>query len=239
MLSFNMALVQMRCEKGAIGLNLKAMKEYIKTGGEKGCQLVAFPEMNLTGYINPVERPDAILQLDSEPVREVIDWSRAYSMAVVFGFVERSPFSKPYITQVAAIDGKPAAIYRKIHVADDEREWFAPGKEPAMFTFQGTSFGLAICADIDASSLFEHYAKHGVQIVLECAAPGLYGEQSSRNWHSGYNWWRSKCHDQLAAYAKAYGLYIGVSTQAGRTVDEDFPGGGYLFTPNGMFFAKK
>ena len=28
-------------------------------------------------------------------------------------------------------------------------------------------------------------------------------------------------------------MWIAVATQAGRTVDEDFPGGGYLFAPGG------
>jgi predicted amidohydrolase len=37
----------------------------------------------------------------------------------------------------------------------------------------------------------------------------------------------------LSRYAQAYGLWIGAATQAGRTVDEDFPGGGYLFAPTG------
>jgi hypothetical protein len=47
-------------------------------------------------------------------------------------------------------------------------------------------------------------------------APGLYGEQAMRDWQSGYRWWEDKCRDQL-----------------GCTVDEDFPGAGYLFAPNG------
>ncbi|UCH32538.1 MAG: hypothetical protein JSV05_03930, partial [Candidatus Bathyarchaeota archaeon] len=31
-----------------------------------------------------------------------------------------------------------------------------------------------------------------------------------------------------------YDLWVAVATQAGRTVDEDFPGGGYVFAPNGQ-----
>ena len=30
-----------------------------------------------------------------------------------------------------------------------------------------------------------------------------------------------------------HGIWIAVATQAGRTVDEDFPGGGYVFAPDG------
>ncbi len=35
------------------------------------------------------------------------------------------------------------------------------------------------------------------------------------------------------AYAHKYGLWIAATTQAGRKIDEDFPGGGYLFAPGG------
>ena len=37
----------------------------------------------------------------------------------------------------------------------------------------------------------------------------------------------------LPQYAREHGLWIAVATQTGRTVDEDFPGGGYLFNPRG------
>jgi hypothetical protein len=70
-------------------------------------------------------------------------------------------------------------------------------------------------------------------VVFEIAAPGLYGQQATRDWRSGYEWWRGECHKYLAGYARDFGLWIAVATQAGRTVDEDFPGGGYLFQPDG------
>jgi hypothetical protein len=37
----------------------------------------------------------------------------------------------------------------------------------------------------------------------------------------------------LSRYAQTYGLWVGVATQTGRTIDEDFPGGGYVFSPKG------
>ncbi len=70
-------------------------------------------------------------------------------------------------------------------------------------------------------------------MVFELAAPGLYGEQATRNWQSGFAWWEGECQSYLSRYARQYGLWIAVATQAGRTVDEDFPGGGYLFAPDG------
>lgn len=69
--------------------------------------------------------------------------------------------------------------------------------------------------------------------MFELAAPGLYGDQATRNWRSGFEWWRDKCQEHLSEYARDTGMWIAVATQAGRTVDEDFPGGGYVFAPDG------
>jgi hypothetical protein len=76
-------------------------------------------------------------------------------------------------------------------------------------------------------------SQQGARIVFELAAPGLYGEQATRNWQSGYDWWDGECQELFSKYAREHGIWIAVATQAGRTVDEDFPVGGYLFEPDG------
>jgi predicted amidohydrolase len=102
-----------------------------------------------------------------------------------------------------------------------------------IFRHGGLTYGLAICADIGNAALFADLARNGVQVVFELAAPGLYGDQATRNWQSGFEWWRDKCETHLSAYAREHGFWVAVATQAGRTVDEDFPGGGYVFAPGG------
>jgi predicted amidohydrolase len=123
--------------------------------------------------------------------------------------------------------------YRKVTIKDEEVEWFAPGEGVPVFQHGALTFGVAICADISNEAVFAACARQGNRIVFELAAPGLYGEQASRNWRSGFAWWQGECRQHLGEYARKYGLWIAVATQAGRTVDEDFPGGGYVFAPDG------
>ena len=73
----------------------------------------------------------------------------------------------------------------------------------------------------------------GARIIFELAAPGLYGEQATRDWKTGYAWWEGECRKLLSGYARERGVWIAVATQAGRTIDEDFPGGGFVFDPTG------
>ena len=105
------ALAQMNCEKAAVAQNLQQIADLLAEAAARGVDILALPEMCLTGYADPTRYPQAVLRLDGP----------------------------------------------------------------------------------------------------ELAAPGLYGDQATRD----------------------HGLWIAVATQAGRTIDEDFPGGGYLFAPDG------
>jgi predicted amidohydrolase len=63
--ALNIALVQMRCEKGAIDENLAAIQASIQEAGSRGVDIICFPEMSITGYIDPTQRPEAVLRVDS------------------------------------------------------------------------------------------------------------------------------------------------------------------------------
>jgi predicted amidohydrolase len=105
--------------------------------------------------------------------------------------------------------------------SSDEVNWFAPGSSPAVFEHPKIRFGVAICADIDTPEIFAEQARRGAQIVFEAAAPGLYGSQETRNWLSGYRWWRENCLTKLGHYARENSIFIAVATQAGRTIDRE------------------
>jgi predicted amidohydrolase len=228
------ALVQMCSEKGDIPANLSATRAYIAEAEATGAEVIAFPEMSLTGYLDPLRWPSAVLALDSEPVKELARMTHGSNLTVLAGIVERNPDGKPFITQVVAQGGEVVGCYRKQTIPSDESGWFAPGSGGSLFEHQGIPFGIAICADIDCADVFSTQAQAGAVVIFECASPGLYGEQASRNWQSGYDWWRGECAAKLGRYARESGVYIAVATHAGRTVDEDFPGGGYLIDPTGV-----
>ena len=61
------ALVQMRCEKGAIDANLAAIEAALAAAARRGAEVACFPEMSITGYINPAERPRAVCRADARP----------------------------------------------------------------------------------------------------------------------------------------------------------------------------
>lgn len=237
-MTLRIALVQMLCPKGDVDGNLRAIERQVREAAARGVDLLLFPEMSITGYIDPAKWPDAVLTLESAAIRRFVALTDGLPMAASAGLVEHNPAGKPFITQLVARDGAMIVVYRKITVVDEEADWFAPGAAPCAFIHEGNVCGLAICADIDNPGLFAACAERGARLVLHAAAPGLYGEQATRDWQSGFDWWRGECHEKLGGYARQHGLWIATATQAGRTVDEDFPGGGYVFAPDGRCAAE-
>ncbi len=227
------ALIQMFSEKGAIDENLARIAHYLDEAARRGIDIVGLPEMCLTGYADPTRYPQAVITLDGPEVARFRDMTRPYPMTVLAGLIEKNPNGKPFISQIVARQGELLGYYRKRTIKDNEVEWFSSGWDVPVWQHDGLTYGIAICADIHNAEVYSELAKKGAQLVFELAAPGLYGEQATHNWRSGFEWWHGECDKYLSAYAREHEYWIAVATQAGRTVDEDFPGGGYLFAPNG------
>src|SRR4029453_7118263 len=97
-----------------------------------------------------------------------------------------------------------------------------------------------ICAEADVTYPFVDAAGAGAQVLCFAAAPGLYGRRVTESeWRDGFEWWRGYCLERLPARARATGCPILVSTQAGATVDEDFPGWAALFDASGAIVAER
>jgi predicted amidohydrolase len=226
-------LIQMLCEKGDLAENLRETERHILAAEQRGVDIIAFPEMSVTGYANPQKYPQAIIRLDGPEIADILKMSVGREVILLVGLIEENPAGKPFVTQAVIHHGQIIGYYRKNTIKDAEAHWFSPGDKTLVFTHNNLRMGTAICADIDNEGLFAEYARQGTQIVFELAAPGLYGSQAARDWQAGFAWWAGKCRQQLSHYAQKYRLWIVVATQAGRTVDEDFPGGGYVFAPDG------
>ncbi|HYO48895.1 MAG TPA: carbon-nitrogen hydrolase family protein [Chloroflexia bacterium] len=236
------ALAQMRCEKGDWQGNLDRVDEYMARASSEGCHVIVFPEMGLSGYCEPSKFPCAVQPLDSVWLGRFVDMTARHGIAASGGFIEANPAGKPFITQILAQDGRVTAIYRKMHVVDEEADLFSPGAEVAVFNLclphGDLPCGLAVCADSDRPDLFAEMAHKGARIVFHSSAPGLYTRRTDEgSWREGFEWYQSHLAERLPTWARDNRLYIAVATQTGATVDEDFPGGSFIFGPDGSCIA--
>ena len=227
----------MVCEKGALEQNLAFTARSIAEATGWDVDILAFPETSLSGYANPQLYPYAVIGLDSPTVHQLLAMTRGKSITVLVGILEKNPHSKPFITQLVARNGSLIGVQRKMTAGAEQsgqlEDWHTIGSTVNIFKHGTMPFGIAICADMDNPHVFAACARQKAQIVFELAAPGLYGEQATRNWAAGFTWWKSEVEKTMAPYAQQYDYWIACATQAGRTVDEDFPGGAFVFAPGG------
>ena len=231
-------LASIRCEKRDLEANLAAHLRVLAEAAGEGCQLAVFPEMSLSGSVDPVKDPNALLRIDSPAISSVVESTQRHSVGAVFGIAERGDNGASHITQIYASQGRLIGAYRKRHLGEGE-EGFTPGTESAVFRYGALSFGIAICAEGSVDYPFDEQAAAGAEIVFFCAAPGLHGRRTDDDsWRQGHAWWESEGLRHARRHASRTGTWVALVTQAGSTVDEDFPGLAALVSPNGEVVAR-
>src|SRR2546427_3187087 len=143
------ALAQVNPTVGAIEANARLIVDWMERARTLGCDVVAFPELVLTGY--PPEdllfKP-AFIEANLRALADVARQSRG--LTVVLGFVDK----RDDIFNAAAVlhDGQHAGTYHKQCLPNygvfDENRYFQSGTESPVFAIGPTLIAANICEDI-------------------------------------------------------------------------------------------
>lgn len=104
----------MNCQKGDVALNLARHLDQLKDAAEAGCHIAVFPEMSLTGYLNPESQRDEAISADDDSVLELAEATGETGVAALFGIVEANSDGSPLITQLLADHGRVLGSYSKL-----------------------------------------------------------------------------------------------------------------------------
>lgn len=219
-------LAAINCQKGNIELNLCTHRDVLAEGVAERCEIAVFPEMSLTGYLDPRRADHRPISLESAPVERMCSLSAESGVGMLFGIAESNGEDLPFITQVYVSGGRVQAVYRKRHLGDNEVGMYQTGENSVVGHSRGDKFGIAVCADRDRPDEFEFAATAGAKVVFHPSAPGLYPPRrtDAASWQRGFDWWRDTCIEIHGKRARQLGISIAVVTQAGVTEDEDLPG---------------
>ena len=153
MRTLRIALAQVNTSVGDIDGNADLILEGIAAARTAGAELVAFPELAITGY--PPE--DLVLHrrfvADNRTALERIA-DETNGIAAIVGFVDGSPERDEPVYNAAAFlsDGEIVAVYRKIHLPNygvfDEMRYFERGTDCPVIDFGGVRIGMSICEDV-------------------------------------------------------------------------------------------
>jgi predicted amidohydrolase len=171
-------LAALNAPKGEVAGNLERHVAVLEQARAEGCELAVFPELSLTGSVDPASHPERAMPVDAEPVRALAAATGRTGAAAVFGIAERAGAAF-HITQVYAHGGRRRGVYRKRHLGEGE-EAYQVGAGGGVFRLGAVRFGVALFAEGGVDFPWTEAAGGGASLVCFCSAPGLYGRRTDR-----------------------------------------------------------
>ncbi len=249
--SLRVGLAQLNTVVGDIDGNTSRIIELMTRATSLGCDIVAFPELAITGY------PPEDLLLRSGFVRDVraaLDRivAASGSCTAIVGFVEQGAASRgadadhgevtasapavgrSVLFNAAAViaNGLLQGVYRKRELPNysvfDEARYFAAGDGPVpVFDAQGVRFGVSICEDAwTESGPIAELGKQDVQLVVNInASPFNVGKSQERA-------------AVVADRAREASTTIAYVNQVGGQDELVFDGDSMVVAPNGTPLAR-
>ncbi|HEX6927168.1 MAG TPA: nitrilase family protein [Longimicrobiaceae bacterium] len=152
MRDIRVATTQFQHAPGDISRNLARVRRFAEEAAAAGAEILACPEMCLTGYWHvrklPREGVEALAEsIPDGPVsRELIELSHALGITIGAGLVERDREGRLYNSYLVAMPDGRYAVHRKLHVFVSEH--LSPGDRYTVFdTPHGCRVGVLICYD--------------------------------------------------------------------------------------------
>ncbi len=224
------ALAQVNVTVGDFNGNAEIIEKNIQRAKEKHADMVAFPELTITGY------PPEDLLLRPQFIRDNIQYlekiaTQCSGITAIIGFADQA---KVGIHNAAAVihDGRIAAVYHKIHLPNygvfDEKRYFEPGRSTMLLESDHLKIGLNICEDIWVeNSVTESQALFaGAEVIVNI---------SSSPFHSGKVEERENLLRQRAVHNRAVICYVNIIGGQDELV---FDGNSLIVDENGAIAAR-
>ena len=228
MLSLRVALAQINSTVGDLAGNTAKILGFIDRAREAGADVVAFPELAVTGY--PPEdlllKPRFIKD-NLDRIREIA--SRTRGIVAVVGFVDAD--DDIYNAAAVLSEGAVAGVYRKVYLPNygvfDEERYFRHGREQPVFVIAGVRVGVSICEDIwYPTGPAAAQAASGAHVLLNInASPYHIGKREQRE-------------KMLATRALDNQVIVGYVNAVGGQDELVFDGSSLVFDQGGRLLAR-
>ena len=221
-----LSLAQINATVGDLDGNAACITSSIRAARDAGSDLVAFPELAVTGY--PPE--DLVLKpsfvRDNRAALEAVART-THGIAAVVGFVDERG-GRLFNAAALLADGAVQAVYHK-HVLPnygvfDERRWFSPGTGIVLGRIRGWTFGITVCEDL--------WAPDGPHAACAAAGANLVGVVNASPFHIGKSRERQ---DLVASRAEDAGVLMAYVNLVGGQDELVFDGQSFMVGPPGLF----
>lgn len=205
--------------------NFVRAADFIRTAGERGCDVVVFPEMFSTGFSMNLGK---IGEDPNGPTASFLsEVARKHSINVIGGFAARGSGAKGRnVARACGRDGAVLASYTKMHpfCLAGEHEHFEAGSAPAVFELDGVPSSVFICYDLRFPEAMRSMARKVLAVFVIANWP------SERIGH-----WEAL----LKARAIENQCFVaGVNRTGGDANGLKYPGASVVFGPQGEEVCK-
>jgi NAD+ synthase (glutamine-hydrolysing) len=229
MKTLRVGLAQINTTVGDLDGNARKVREWAARARSEGVDIVAFPELTITGYppedllLRPRFIEDNIAALNS-----VLEDCRG--LTAVVGYVDLHE-GDIYNAAAIAHEGRVVDTYRKQHLPNygvfDELRYFRPDVICPVFSVGGIGVGVNICEDIwYAGDPTRSQALGGAQVIINI---------NGSPYHAGKRRFRE---EMVAGRARDYGVLICYCNQVGGQDELVFDGGSFVVAPSGQLLAR-
>lgn len=223
MRTLKVALCQINPTVGDIDGNLKKILSYIDRAASEKAQIIAFPELAITGY-NPEDLLfyPVFIRKAEEALKEIV--KNVKDFIVIVGL----PVKKDDLYNSAAIIANQSLIdvYHKIYLPNysvfDEMRYFKPASRTPIYEYDGVFFAVNICEDIFHPSLPSLIqASTGAELIINISASPFYAGKYQRKLR------------MLTTRAYDMGVYVFYLNMVGGQDETVFDGRSLIISPSG------
>ncbi len=223
-------LAQINPTVGALSANASKILDYYNQAIAAKCEIVAFPELSLTGY--PPEDlvlKDGFVADNLSALTKIV--KSIGGTAAIIGFVDRDDRTGEIFNAAAVCrDGAILGVYRKHLLPNynvfDEQRYFTPGAENPLFTINEICFGVTICEDIwQADGPVAVQASLGAVLNLNINGSPFHGGKLNVR------------HEMISARAKDNNCVVAYVNQVGGQDELVFDGGSMILSADGSLVA--
>jgi predicted amidohydrolase len=177
---FKVALAQISCRQANKTENLAKIKKLVARAKKQRAELVIFPELSLTGYVVRDQIYELAEKIPGPSTKIIEDVAKKNDIHVIFGMPEVSDKTEATLHNSAVFIGPEGFIgkyhkmYLPTHSIFEEKRYFRPGYQTAVFDTELGKLGLIICYDIYFPEVTRLTRLKGAElIVCISASPGV------------------------------------------------------------------
>jgi N-carbamoylputrescine amidase len=176
--SLRFAAVNLEVSFGDLEGNLARSEEWIVRLAGQGAEVVAFPELSITGYGRTDAISPVLQQIPGSLTDRLTSIAQRADVLILAGAATVDSNGDRQISHLAVSGQGLLGVYQKIYLSPAEAEFYSPGQIPLVVSYRGWQIGIQLCYDTHFPGLSRAQAAQGADVLfMGFATPKHHGSE--------------------------------------------------------------